>query len=266
MQSHETPGRPGINSTHSTISPDAVSQRPSSSPSASALSGIVTEELLGFSFAAIVEAGEELEEAAMVAKLDLYWLDLVGVCPLFGEEIKPTDGEDIETERLNTRRDDTRLLPLNDGIREADPGDGVILITRAGAHMRLGWVELGVSKPEAGRSTEESESHLGAGVPESSLALGSVDLEGDRGDAVPSDIVEETAEFAVVPGLVVGVSRSSLVPGSCDLGGDRGDAVAGDNVEETAEFAVVVLHLVAGVYGSSLAPVTLTVIAGERQS
>lgn len=71
-----------------------ISQRPSSSPSCSALTGIVTEGRLGFSFATIVEAGDELGDAAMVAKLDLYWVDLVGACPLFGEEMEPTDGDD----------------------------------------------------------------------------------------------------------------------------------------------------------------------------
>lgn len=58
----------------------------------------MTEGRLGFSFATIVEAGDELGEAAIVAKLDLYWLDRVGVCPLFGEEMEPTDEEDDDVE------------------------------------------------------------------------------------------------------------------------------------------------------------------------
>lgn len=57
----------------------------------------MTEGRLGFSFATTVEAGDELGDAAMVAKLDLYWVDLVGVCPLFGEELETTDGDnDVE--------------------------------------------------------------------------------------------------------------------------------------------------------------------------
>lgn len=96
---------------------------------------------------------------------------------------------------------------------------------------------------------------LVAGVSGSSLVPGSGDLDGDRGGAVASDNVEETAEFAVVvPDLVAGVSRSSLARDSGDFDDDRGDAVASDDVEETAKFAVVVLDLVAGVAGSSLVP------------
>lgn len=51
-------------------------------------------------------------------------------------------------------------LARNDGIRDADPGGEVILITRVGGVPIGDWfgVELGVSKPETGRLTDVSES------------------------------------------------------------------------------------------------------------
>lgn len=51
----------------------------------------MTDGRLGLSLAIMVEAGDELGDAAIVAKLDLYWVVLDGVCALFGEEMDEDD-------------------------------------------------------------------------------------------------------------------------------------------------------------------------------
>lgn len=120
--------------------------------------------------------------------------------------------------------DATLCRALNDGIRDVDPGGEVILITRAGGVPIGDWlgVEPGVSKPDAVRLTEESESRgfdwvgvvvlllfLEAGVSGSSLVADSGDLDGDRGDAVATDNVDEPETAVLGEGFANGGAPKS---------------------------------------------------------